>query len=70
MTWAQRLKRVFNIDIETCKQCGGEVKVIASIEDPVVIEKILSHINEKKSVVAPDFLPEDRAPPQLGLFNG
>jgi hypothetical protein len=23
MTWAQRLKRVFNIDIETCKGCGG-----------------------------------------------
>jgi hypothetical protein len=23
MTWAQRLKRVFNIDIETCEQFGG-----------------------------------------------
>jgi rRNA maturation endonuclease Nob1 len=23
MTWAQRLKRVFGIDIETCAQCGG-----------------------------------------------
>jgi hypothetical protein len=29
MTWAQRLKRVFNIDIETCRECGGTVKVIA-----------------------------------------
>ncbi|MDA9982390.1 hypothetical protein N9H39_06560 [Gammaproteobacteria bacterium] len=28
---------VFKIDIETCEQCGGAVKVIASIEDPVVI---------------------------------
>ena len=28
MTWAQRLKRVFNIDIETCGACGGEVKII------------------------------------------
>ncbi|MES9875285.1 MAG: IS91 family transposase, partial [Candidatus Sedimenticola sp. 6PFRAG7] len=36
MTWAQRLKRVFNIDIETCSACGGAMKVIASIEDPVV----------------------------------
>jgi hypothetical protein len=33
MTWAQRLKRVFNIDITTCEECGGTVKVIASIED-------------------------------------
>ncbi len=37
MTWAQRLKRVFNIDIETCSECGGAVKVIACIEDPVAI---------------------------------
>ncbi|MFS7508883.1 hypothetical protein AB6W79_11080, partial [Pasteurella multocida] len=29
MTWAQRLKRVFNIDIETCSGCGGAMKVIA-----------------------------------------
>ena len=26
MTWAQRLKRVFNIDIETCRACGGAVQ--------------------------------------------
>jgi hypothetical protein len=39
MTWAQRLKRVFNIDIETCRQCGGAVKVIACIQDPAVIDK-------------------------------
>ena len=31
MTWGQRLKRVFNIDIETCTECGGQLKVIASI---------------------------------------
>ena len=34
LTWAQRLKRVFAIDIETCRRCGGQLKVIASIEDP------------------------------------
>jgi hypothetical protein len=28
-TWAQRLKRVFNIDIETCNSCGGHVKSVA-----------------------------------------
>jgi len=48
MTWAQRLKRVFGIDIETCQQCGGVVKVLASIEDPVVIAKILSHLTQKQ----------------------
>ena len=39
MTWAQRLKRVFNIDIdiEICREFGGAVKVIACIDDRVVI---------------------------------
>ncbi len=49
MTWAQRLKRVFSIDIEVCGRCGGSVRVIASIEDQDVIDRIdnvnfLSHI--------------------------
>jgi hypothetical protein len=29
MTWAQRLKRVFNIDLSICEKCGGEAKIIA-----------------------------------------
>ena len=41
MTWAQRLKRVFAIDIETCPDCGGKLRVIACIEDPPLIVKIL-----------------------------
>jgi Putative transposase len=63
MTWAQRLKRVFTIDIETCRECGGAVKVIACIEDPVVIEKILTHLNKKAASAETGLLPESRAPP-------
>ena len=47
MNWAQRLKRVFNIDIETCRVCSGAVRIIACIEDLAVIEKILTHLQEK-----------------------
>ena len=39
-----RLKRVFNIDIEICRECGGAVRIIACIDNPVVIEKILAHL--------------------------
>ena len=39
---AQRLKRVFKIDIEICETCGGTMKVIASIEDPTVVKRILA----------------------------
>ena len=69
MTWAQRLKRVFNIDIETCPECGGAVKIIACIEDPVVIKKILIHLDEKAAVTETIRLPECRAPPQPGVFE-
>gem|GEM_PF-1112394 len=69
MTWAQRLKRVFNIDIETCRECGGAVKVIACIEDPVVIKKILDHLKEKGEYRDAFRLPESRGPPQTRLFG-
>ena len=69
MTWAQRLKRVFRIDIETCEHCGGAVRIIASIEDPVVIEKILTHLDEKGASAEASRQPRCRAPPQAGLFD-
>lgn len=49
MAWAKRLKRVFNIDVETCSECGGDVSIIACIEDPVVIQKILTHLEHTAS---------------------
>ena len=67
MTWAQRLKRVFKIDIETCEHCGGAVKVIASIEDPSVIKKILDHLARRAEAATPVFRPFARAPPQQEL---
>ena len=48
MSWAMRLKRVFNIDITVCKHCQGLVRIIACIEDAQVIKKILAHINRKQ----------------------
>ena len=48
LTWAQRLKRVFNIDITLCPLCGGAMRVIGRgrlrITDPDIIQKILDHI--------------------------
>ena len=44
MSWAQLLKRVFAIDITTCPQCGGPLTILAAIEDPSIIVKILNHL--------------------------
>ena len=37
------LNRVFDIDMERCA-CGGKLKFVASIEQPTVIEKILTYL--------------------------
>jgi hypothetical protein len=63
MSWARLLKRVFDIDLEYCPRCAGRLKIIAAIEDPTVIAKMLTHLH----------LPA-RAPPQsparrLDLFQ-
>jgi|TARA_B100001105_G_C22047087_1_gene296606 hypothetical protein len=50
------------IEIEKCEKCGGRVKIIASIEDPVVIEKILKHLGLDEASQA-----RNRSPPE-GLF--
>ena len=59
------MKRVFEVDIETCDHCGGAVKVIASSEDPAVIKQILAHLERRAAPATPDFRPFARAPPPL-----
>lgn len=69
MTWAKRLKRVFNIDITICSRCGGAVRIIACIDDPSVIKKILAHLDAKSGTPATvNQIPEPRAPPQESLW--
>ena len=70
MTWAERLKRVFNIDITICSRCGGAVNIIACIDDPSIINKILANLDAKSGAPATVYqLPEPRAPPQAMLFD-
>jgi hypothetical protein len=60
--WARLLKKVFNIDVDSCHSCGGKnVKVVAAILEKKVIEKILTHVG-----IPPDIpvVAEARAPPQ------
>jgi hypothetical protein len=37
-------KRVFDLDLEHCPNCGGELKIIAAILETAVIERILEHL--------------------------
>jgi len=43
---------------------------LTASEDPLVIKKILNHLDTKPGVLdSTDQLPEPRAPPQARLFN-
>ena len=64
IAWAQLLKRVFNMDLETCVKCGKKTKIIAAILDPKVVTKILKHLHLPTE---PPALAPARGPP---IFQG
>jgi hypothetical protein len=63
MTWAQRLKRVFGIDVTTCVQCGGAVRIVGCIEEPKAIRAILAHFAKHGALEAAHYRPGPRGPP-------
>tara|TARA_R110000868_G_scaffold130531_1_gene340230 strand:+ start:156 stop:659 length:504 start_codon:yes stop_codon:yes gene_type:complete len=71
MSWAQRLKRVFNIDINECEKCQKHnVSIIACIINVHVIKKILAHLDKKyPTFTQTKLLPPLRAPPDEQYGN-
>ena len=50
------MRRVFDLDALACPRCGGRVRVIATVQDPVVACTILAHLGLALS-------PEPPGPP-------
>ena len=63
MSWMQRLKRVFAIDIVSCRRCGGQLRVIACIEDPELIERILRCVERRAEYAERPLASSPRGPP-------
>ena len=42
--WARLIKQVYEVDPLVCPRCTGPMRLIAFIEQPEVIEKILTHL--------------------------
>jgi hypothetical protein len=55
--------------LETRSECGGALRILACIEDPEVIQKILTHHDAKGASPEVSRRLPWRAPPQTGLFD-
>ena len=42
--WAYLLRRVFELDVLACPDCGGRLRLVATIENPSVVARILEHL--------------------------
>ena len=58
-SWARLIARIYEVDPLTCPRCGHELKIVAAITDPRVIDKILAH--RRRVGLRSPFAP--RAPP-------
>lgn len=60
LLWAQLMQRSFGFDVLACARCGGRLTLIALIEEPRVIRRILGHLGLPTEVPA---ARPSRAPP-------
>jgi hypothetical protein len=61
LTFAALLSRVFQIEIDTCQYCGGKMRIVAALTDPVSIRRYLEGTGQSAEI--PETSPA-RAPPQ------
>ena len=66
--WADLMRRAFEADVLACPRCGGRMIVLATIEDPAVIRRILTHLG--LSLEAGEALPAARGSPSVESTPG
>lgn len=42
--WAHLIRRVYEVDPLICRECGGEMRILAFLLEPVAIRKIHTHL--------------------------
>lgn len=58
-SWARLLRRIYEVDPLVCPRCGEDLKIVAVITDPAVVDRILTH-RRARQLESPF---ESRAPP-------
>jgi hypothetical protein len=44
LSWAELMRRIFAVDVLECPRCRGRMRIVAAIDQPEVIAKILTHL--------------------------
>jgi uncharacterized protein YbaR (Trm112 family) len=53
VAWAELLRRTFALDVLACPDCGGRLRLVATIADPRVIARILAHLRAAAGAAVP-----------------
>jgi hypothetical protein len=61
------MRRAFDIDVLACPRCGGRMTLLATIDDPHVIRRILSHLRLPADIPQPH--PSRPPPSSDDLFD-
>jgi hypothetical protein len=71
-TWADLMRRAFELDVLACPRCGGRMRLIATIKDPRVIRRILAHLGlpTEPSDPCPSRPPPGRTVPVRRVATG
>ena len=56
-TWAALMRRVFDLDVLACPRCGGRLRVIATVQDPLAVQAILAHLARSNTPAPPGPAP-------------
>ena len=62
--WADLMRRTLGLDVLSCPKCHGRMEMIAMIEEPEAIRKILTAMGLPAEPPVPD---PPRPPPQMQI---
>lgn len=51
--WANLMRRAFDFDVLACPRCGGRMRLLATIDNPTVVRRILTSLGLSTEVPEP-----------------
>jgi hypothetical protein len=69
-SWAALMHRAFAVDLLACPHCGGRLRLIAPLHDPLIIRKLLAPLGIAHSGSNPGPAHPNSAPPRPDRLLG